>query len=80
MPHTIEPRFLFAPDHVNNQLYILHRQFPACLIQVIQTIPVTFRIVDLYDRIPNNQLIKHPFLEDAKQFFRNYGEKYFDSN
>jgi len=70
-------KFVLAPDQVNRQLYILHRQFPACLIQIIQTTPVTFRIVDLYDKIDEEELAVHPFLEEAKEFFK---QKYLEDD
>lgn len=73
-------KFLFAVDQENRELFILHREFPACLIEVIQTTPVTFRIVDLYDDIAESDLLKRPFLDDAKAFWRQHGEKMFDSN
>lgn len=73
-------KFLFAPDHENNELYILHREFPACLIHVIQITPVTFQIVDLYDDIDGPELLKHPFLEEAKKFWREQGGKMFKGN
>ncbi|MBN8833749.1 MAG: hypothetical protein BGO53_08960 [Sphingobacteriales bacterium 39-19] len=66
-------KFLFAPDHTINELFILHRAFPACLIQVVQTTPATFRIVDLYDQIDEADLLKHPFLKEAQEFWRQYG-------
>ena len=70
-------KFLFAPDEDSGTLYILHRAFPACLIQVIQTTPATFRIVDLYDEIDENTLLVHPFLEDAKKFYKEKADKLF---
>jgi hypothetical protein len=73
-------KFLFAPDHEANELYILHREFPACLIQVVQTTPVTFRIVDLYDDIEQSELIEHPFFEEAKRFWKEQGGKLFKSS
>lgn len=63
-------KFLLCPDDKNKQLYILHRQSPACLILVVQTVPVTFKIVDLYDDINEDDLATHPFLEEAKAFWR----------
>ncbi len=75
-----EPKFLFAPDHKSNELYILHRHFPACLIQVVQTAPATFRIIDLYDNIEEKELATHHFLEEAKAFWREYGSSPIDDN
>lgn len=63
-------KFLLAVDHEDHELYILHREFPACLIQVIQTTPVTFWIVDLYDDIEEDDLLKHAFLKDAREFWK----------
>lgn len=68
-------KFLFAPDADKGELFILHRQFPACLIQVIQTTPVTFRAVDLYDNIEEADLLVHPFWEEVKEFWRTQGGK-----
>lgn len=73
-------KFLMAPNSSGDQLYILHRQYPACLIQVIPTTPATFRIVDLYDKIEEEELVTHPFMEDAKNFWRQYGEKSNNTN
>lgn len=73
-------KFLLAVDRENNDLFILHREFPACLIQIIQTTPVTFRVVDLYDDIADHELLKHPFFEEAKTFWREVGNKSLDKN
>lgn len=80
MSHEIKPKFLFSVDHQAGELYILHRAFPACLIQVVQTVPATFRIVDLYSDIENDELLAHPFLEDAKLFWKEYGSKIMGGN
>lgn len=70
LPPTTQPRFMLCPDKETGQLYILHRDFPACLIQVIQTTPVTFKVVDIYDTIDEEELAIHPFMNEAKEFFR----------
>lgn len=67
-----EPKFLFAPDEATQSLFILHRQFPACLIEVVQSTPVKFKIVDLYDEIDKDVLVNHPVLNEAKNFFREH--------
>ena len=65
------PRFLFALDHVNNELYILHTKYPACLIKVVQTIPVSLLPVDQYDESDNlNEIIEEAFV-----FYKTYGER-----
>lgn len=66
--------FLMAPDHVNNELYLLHRGHPACLIQVVMTTPTTFRIVDNYSNLSAEELALHPFIEEAEKFFKSYVE------
>lgn len=80
MSETITPKFLFSVDPLENELYILHRQYPACLIHVVQTTPATFRVVDLYDEIENDELLSHPFLNDAKSFWKQQGEKITGKN
>ena len=47
---AITPKFLLCVDRQKNELYILHRLYPACLIQVIQETPIRFVIQDLYDK------------------------------
>lgn len=63
-------KFLLCPDEANQQLYILHREYPACLILVVQTVPVSFKIVDLYDDIDEGDLATHFFLKEVKAFWR----------
>lgn len=64
------PKFIFAPDAQTNELFILHTKFPACLIKVVQTIPMKFIIVDLYDDVED--VLEMEFLEDAKMFFKKF--------
>ena len=64
--------FLFCPDQRNEELFILHRNFPACLIQVVQSQPASFRIIEVYDDIEEEELIIHPFLQKAKEFYISY--------
>lgn len=72
IPTNTKPKFLLSPDKETGQLYILHREFPACLIQVIQSVPMTFKIVDLYDEIEEEELAIHPMLDEAKVFFQSH--------
>lgn len=67
-----DPDFLFAPDSKSGELYLLHRSHPACLIHIIQTTPVVFRIVDNYSDLDADELAIHPFLEKAKQFYKDH--------
>ena len=59
------PRFMFAPDQENKELYILHAHYPACLIKVVQTIPATFQIVENYDLSDDYNEV----LADGQKFF-----------
>lgn len=76
MPNNkIEPKFLFSVDPIKKELYILHRQYPACLIWVKQEIPARFILLDLYDEMNNtNDILSMPFIQEAKDFFKKYGE------
>ena len=77
----IEPKFMFTVDPVNNEVYILHRHLPACLIHIKQETPVRFIIIDLYDDVENPaNLLNMPFVEEAKAFFRQYGESILPQN
>lgn len=64
------PRFLFVPDQDNNELYILHTKQPACLIQVIQTLPARFIISDSFEEITPESEIE--ILYESKEFFKEY--------
>lgn len=80
-PEVIVPKFMLAIDFQRNELYILHRQFPSCLIQIKQEIPVRFIVQDLYDEVPNpSDILGMPFVEEAKAFYRTYAENFMDKN
>ncbi len=77
----IDPKFMFSIDPVNSELYILHRRFPSCLIQLKQETPARFIILDLYDEVPNPaDILNMPFVEEAKEFYRNYAQNLFADN
>jgi hypothetical protein len=69
------PRFLFSTDPLKNELYILHRNFPHCLILVKDETPVRFVIVDVYDNVEVNEILKMDFINDAKDFYEHYSDK-----
>jgi len=74
-------KFLITIDPINEELYILHRQFPACLFWVKQETPVRFIIQDLYDDVENmNEIFNMPFIQEAKDFFRDYGGRLYGGN
>jgi len=70
--------YLLVPDHANMQLYILHRKFPACLIQVIQTIPATFEVLEFYDFCSKEEV--SAITIKAKMFYNDYVERNQDLN
>lgn len=77
----ISPKFLLSIDHENHELYILHRQFPACLIWIKQKTPVRFIIQDLYDEVENPaDILNMPFVEEAKAFYKKYAEDLYGGN
>lgn len=79
--NKIEPKFLFSVDPIKKELYILHRQYPSCLIWVKQEIPVRFIIQDLYDDVENViEIVNMPFVQEAKDFFKEYGGSLYGGN
>jgi transcriptional regulator with XRE-family HTH domain len=76
----IDP-FLLAVDYNNKEIYILHREYPSCLIWVKQETPLRFILMDLYDDVEDvNSILLMPFIENAKQYFYKQVEKGFDLN
>lgn len=75
-------KFLFAPDAKTNELYILHREYPACLIWVKQTTPIRFVILDWFEEetIPNEEILEMDFVQEAKDFFFYHVRNNIDKN
>lgn len=66
------PKFLFAPDHSAQQLYIYHTQEPKCLIWLRQTVPAQMFIIDPED-IPEEQTGAYAkVLQEAAEFYKGY--------
>lgn len=42
-------RFLLALNKEAKELYVLHREFPRCLIYVEQTTPLNFIVLDFFE-------------------------------
>lgn len=76
LPKTTQ--FLIAVDKDTEQVYILHRYFPSCLIWVKQETPIRFIIMDWYEEgEPDlDAILQMPFVQQAKDFFF---EQYNDS-
>jgi hypothetical protein len=81
MPLPALTKFLLCPDHVGKELYILHREFPACLIWVKQEAPVRFIVMDLFDVMEDTDtILEMDFVQEAKDFFKDYIENSLDKN
>jgi quinol monooxygenase YgiN len=68
--------FLFSINEEGTNLYILHRDFPQFLIQVIPELPMRFVIVETYCDISDEELFNHPSIQEAKDFMKSHGEKF----
>lgn len=74
-------KFLLCPDDEKKELYILHREYPACLIWIKQETPVSFIVQDLYDEMENvNDILEMSFVQEAKEFFNRFVENSTDKN
>lgn len=66
-------KFLLCIDKDNRELYILHRETPACLIYVEQDkTPVNFVVFDLYEEDEDKAvqtLVSDEFKKDLREFF-----------
>lgn len=74
-------KFLLCIDRKENEMFILHREYPACLIQVVQETPVRFVVQDLYDEMEDpNDILKMPFVQEAKNYFNDLVKDGMDLN
>lgn len=74
-------KFLLCPDDENKELYILHREYPSCLIWIKQETPVSFVVQDLYDEMENvNDILEMSFVQEAKDFFNRFVENSTEQN
>lgn len=66
-------RFLLCVDKDNKELYVLHREFPACLIYVEQNkTPINFVVFDLYEEDQDRSievLTSEDFKKELRDFF-----------
>jgi len=62
------PPFLLFADPKSKQLYVLHWQGPAFLVQVVQTIPHTLRIVATYGHFTPAQVHQHEVWADLESY------------
>ena len=77
----VNPKFLLCIDAQNKELYILHREYPSCLIHVVQDTPVRFVVQDLYDDMDNpNDILNMTFVQEAKDFYSTTALKTLNNN
>ena len=66
-------KFLLCLDKENKELYVLHREFPACLIYVEQNkAPVNFVVFDLFEEDQDKSIeviTSEPFKKELREFF-----------
>ena len=67
-------RFLLCVDGEDKDVYILHREFPRCLIYVEQKTPLNFVVFDFFEDDQNEKkaieiLTSDKFKKDLKNFF-----------
>lgn len=60
--------FMLAPSPSGDELYILSRHSPRCLIRVVPTVPVAFSIVDRYDHFHPDDIITTDFWDRVRAF------------
>jgi len=66
-------RFLLALNKEEHELYVLHREFPRCLIYVEQTTPLNFIVVDFFETEEDQEtsiefLLSDQFKSDLKNY------------
>ena len=69
-----DTRFLFTINKEAKELYILHREFPRCLVYVEQSTPINFIVLDLFENNSETEkaiaiLTSQEFKNDLKEFF-----------
>ena len=69
-----DTRFLLTINKEAEELYILHREYPRCLVYVEQSTPINFIILDLFENNSETEkaiaiLTSQEFKKDLKEFF-----------
>lgn len=80
-----DTRFLLAMDKEEKELYILHREFPRCLVHVERSTPLNFVVFDLFeDGLSDNEavelLTKKELKKDLMAFFESQAFDLGDMN
>lgn len=68
----IKPKFLVSVDKETQNIYILHRHFPSCLVHVnFESGQPRLIIADLYDDIENpHDILNMPWVDELYDFAR----------
>lgn len=69
----LDARFLLCVEKENNRLYVLHREFPRCLIFIEPTTPINFVVLDFFENKDEEPkaieiLTSESFKKDLKDF------------
>ncbi len=69
-----DTRFLLSINKSAKELYILHREFPRCLVFVENKTPLNFIVVDFFEMDENKEesikiLTSESFKKDLRDFF-----------
>lgn len=70
---NLDVKFLLVVNADEKELYILHRDFPRCLIYVEQTTPLNFVVLDFFETDENKEksieiLTSESFKSELKDF------------
>lgn len=78
---TVKEKFLICIEPTNKKLFILHRNYPSCLIEITNDFPTRFIVQDLYDDMDNpNDILNMPFVQEAKEFYKTHATKALNLN
>ncbi|MFC2114522.1 hypothetical protein ACFLRI_04165 [Bacteroidota bacterium] len=69
------PKFSLFVHEDTNEMCVLHREFPSCLVRLERFNPELFNIAKLYEDISIEEAINHPFIEDMKAFVQSELDK-----
>ncbi len=80
MKHPNCPKFMFAPDHNDRELYIIHTQHPLAVIWVYQSTPAKLFVIH-HERFSGNvEQTLTSVLQDAAEFYRHYASEQQNKN
>ena len=79
-----DTRFLLSLNKESKELYILHREYPRCLIYIEPTTPVNFIVIDFFEDSKDEKaieiLVSVDFKKDLKDYFISQSFNFEDFN